>query len=646
MLRAFLRERLPEPMLPSSFVRLAVLPLTPNGKIDRKALQDEIVQAGGNLPGHASGAVTDAPRGLLEERIAAIWREVLASETERIDPTASFFEIGGHSLLATRVMSRLRGVFGVELPVRTLFEAPSVRELARRVEAALDAARGGAESRARPPISRRTAAGPPPLSFAQERLWFLDRLEAGAVYNIPLAIAVHGALDPAFLAEILATIARRHESLRTTFAEGPVQVIAPPESAAIDLPSIDLTALPALERPAVARRLAAAEAERRFDLSRGPLVRAALLRLAEQEHVLLLNLHHIIADGWSMGVMVEEIAALYRHASDRSNLPELPIQYADFAVWQRHWLGETELAHQMRFWRERLETAPLSLALPADRPRPAAQSFRGAAIPFVLAPDLAAGLLALGQRCGATPFMTLLAGFSTLLLRLTGQDDLVVGTPIANRNLLETEKLIGFFVNSLPLRLDLAGDPTLAALIAGVRETSLAAYAHQDLPFERLVEELRPERHLAQNPLFQVMFAFQNAPLVPLAEMDLPGIMLEPFPFAVPTTKLDLQLDLTEAETADGKVLLGELRYATDLFDAVTMERLIGHLRTLLAAGVADPELRLADLPLLGEGQRHQIAVEWNADAASRAGASFLTLFADQVARAPEATAVVCDGNA
>ncbi len=652
VLRAFLRDRLPEPMLPSSFVRLAVLPLTPNGKIDRKALQDEIAHAGGNLQGHASGTGMDAPRGLLEERIASIWREVLNSETERIDPTASFFEIGGHSLLATRVMSRLRGVFGVELPVRTLFEAPSVRELARRVEAALDAARGGAESRARPPISKRTDPGAPPLSFAQERLWFLDRLEAGAVYNIPLAIAVHGALDPAFLAGILTTIAQRHESLRTTFAEGPVQVIAPSESAAIDLPSIDLTALPTSERQQEARRLAVAEAERQFDLSRGPLVRAALLHLAEQEYVLLLNLHHIIADGWSMGVMVEEIAALYRQASaqsDRSNLPELPIQYADFAVWQRHWLGETELAHQMRFWRERLETAPLSLALPADRPRLAAQSFRGAAIPFVLAPDLAAGLLALGQRCGATPFMTLLAGFSTLLMRLTGQDDVVIGTPIANRNLLETEKLIGFFVNSLPLRLDLAGDPTLAALIAGVRETSLAAYAHQDLPFERLVEELRPERHLAQNPLFQVMFAFQNAPLVPLAEMNLSGITLEPFPFAVPTAKFDLQLDLTETETADGKVLLGELRYATDLFDVVTMERLIGHLRTLLAAGVADPDLRLADLPLLGEGQRHQIDVEWNAewnaDAAPGGDASFLALFADQVARAPGAMAVVCDGH-
>ncbi|HEX3525566.1 MAG TPA: non-ribosomal peptide synthase/polyketide synthase, partial [Thermoanaerobaculia bacterium] len=650
-LRAFLRERLPEPMLPSSFVRLAVLPLTPNGKIDRKALQDQIAHAGGHLPGHAQGAGTDAPRGLLEERIAGIWREALGSATERIDPTASFFEIGGHSLLATRVISRLRGVFGVELPVRTLFEAPSVRELARCVEVALDAARGGAESHARPPISKRTETEPPPLSFAQERLWFLDRLEAGAVYNIPLAIAVHGALDPALLAHILATIARRHESLRTTFELGstgsgtPVQVIAPPESAAIDLPSVDLTALPAPARPAEARRLAAAEAGRRFDLSRGPLVRAALLRLAAQEHVLLLNLHHIIADGWSMGVMVEEIAALYR-VSDRSDLPELPIQYADFAVWQRHWLGETELAHQMRFWRERLETAPLSLALPADRPRPAAQSFRGAAIPFVLGPDLAAGLLALGQRCGATPFMTLLAGFAALLLRLTGQDDLVIGTPIANRNLLETETLIGFFVNSLPLRLDLAGDPALAALIAGVRETALAAYAHQDLPFERLVEELRPERHLAQNPLFQVMLAFQNAPLVPLAEMDLPGIALEPFPFAVPAAKLDLQLDLTAAETAEGTVLLGELRYATDLFDAVTMERLIGYLRTLLAAGVADPEIRLADLPLFGEGQRHQLAVEWNADATPSGGVSFLALFAEQVARAPEAAAVVCDGNA
>jgi pristinamycin I synthase-3/4 len=648
-LRAFLRERLPEPMVPASFLRLPVLPLTPNGKVDRKALLEEIRRGAEPTGGERPVA---APRTLVEESIAGIWREVLGSGP--VDPTASFFEIGGHSLLATRVMSRLRGVFGVDLPVRTLFEAPSVRELARRVEAALDAARGGAAGRPLPPLTRRAGAGPPPLSFAQERLWFLDRLEAGAVYNIPLAIAVRGGLDRGLLAAALTAVARRHEALRTTFVGAgdgrAVQVIAPPESAAVPLPEADLSALPAAARTAEARRLAAEEAGRRFDLARGPLVRAALLRLDEREHVLLLDLHHIIADGWSMGVMVDEMAALYRGgAGAAAGLPALPVQYADFAVWQRCWLGETELARQMRFWRERLETAPVSLALPADRPRPAVQSFRGAAISFVLGTETTAGLLALGQRSGATPFMTLLAGFAALLLRITGQDDMVIGTPIANRNLLETERLIGFFVNSLPLRQDLAGDPATAELLARVRETALAAYAHQDLPFERLVEELRPERHLAQNPLFQVMFALQNAPLVPLAEMDLPGIALAPFPFPVPTAKLDLQLDLTEVEEAAGRVLSGELRYATDLFDAVTMERLIGHFRTLLAAVVTDPGARLADLPLLGDGERHQLTFEWNErrDAAAGMGPrSVLDLFAVQVARAPGAVAVVQEGDA
>jgi len=605
-LRAFLRERLPEPMVPAAFLRLAVLPLTPNGKVDRKALAEELSRAAD------SPAPADAPLTLVEERIAGIWREVL--ERREVDPAASFFEIGGHSLLATRVLSRLRAVFGVELPVRTLFEAPSVRDLAWRVEAALDAAHGGAASRSLPLIGRRVETGPPPLSFAQERLWFLDRLESGAVYNIPLAIAIHGALDVPLLAAALTAVARRHEALRTTFMEG-AQVIAPPESAALPLPVVDLSALPAPARPIEARRRATEEAARRFDLAHGPLVRAALLQLGDLDRVLLLNLHHIIADGWSLGVLVEEMGALYR-GGHGATLPELSLQYADFAVWQRRWLDETELAYQMRFWRARLATAPLSLTLPADRPRPAVQSFRGAARSCVLDVEVAAGLRALGQRSGATPFMTLLAGFAALLLRITGQDDMVIGTPIANRNRLETEKLIGFFVNSLALRQDLAGDPPLVALLARVREGALAAYAHQDLPFERLVEELRPERHLAHNPLFQVMFALQNAPVVPLAEIDLPGLALAPFPFAVPTAKFDLQLDLTETQTAAGQVLAGELRYATDLFDGTTMERMIGHYRTLLAAAsgsAAGAELRLSDLPLLSAGEQHQLACEWPA---------------------------------
>ena len=444
-------------------------------------------------------------------------------------------------------------------------------------------------------IPRRPSSGEPlPLSFAQERLWFLDRLlPGGTAYNIPLALRIEGDLAPALLAAALREVVRRHEALRTTFRERggrPEQVIAP--AGEWSLPWIDLTALPAGPRAAEARRLAQGEAERPFDLERGPLLRAVLLRLAAGEHALLLAMHHIVSDGWSMGVLVREITALYTAgwrvgssedgaqlsepgraslSTARSSIPPaLPIQYADFAVWQRGWLQGERLAAQLGYWRRQLAGAPGALELPADRPRPPAPSFRGARVRFTLADAVAAGRLAdLARRGDATPFMVLLAAFQVLLGRYSGKDDLLVGSPIANRNRPELEPLIGFFVNTLVLRGDLAGDPAFGELVERARATALGAYAHQDLPFERLVEELRPERHLARNPLFQVMLALQNAPL---GRVELPGLTLAPLEFDAATAQFDLHLDVTEVAGE----WTAELVYATDLFDAATVRRLAG----------------------------------------------------------------------
>ncbi len=592
-LREFLARRLPAYMIPATFVVVSELPRTAHGKLDRARLPSPET----GLPEAVDAAPPTTP---VEELVAGIWCEVLG--LSRVDRSANFFELGGHSLLATQVATRLRDALAVDLPVRTLFQAPTLSQLAAEVAAALTAESLPALAPPILPVPRVVPGGGGlPLSFAQERLWLIERLTPGrTAYNIAIALAGEGDLSVAAIAAALGEVVRRHETLRTTFAadgEGerrPVQTIAPP--GAWRLPVVDLSGLPAVVRSAVTESLAAEEAARPFDLERGPMLRATLLRRAETDHALLLDIHHIAADGWSMGIVVEEIAALYAAAlaGSPSPLPELAVQYADFAVWQRRWLSGEVLERQLAYWREQLADAP-ALALPTDRPRPA-RGFRGAVEPFVLGATRTAGLAALSRRQGATLFMTLLALFETLLGRYTGQEDVVLGSPIANRNRAETEGLIGFFVNSLVMRGDLTGDPSFAALLARTRRAALAAYAHQDLPFERLVEELRPERRLAQNPLFQVVCALQNAPL---RRIELPGLSLTPVDAEFTATRFDLEMMFWEGtDRAIG--LEGQITYSTDLFDPATVRRLVSHLTALTDAALADPALPLVAAPAPG----------------------------------------------
>ena len=478
-LRSFLKEKLPEYMVPAVFVLLDALPLMPNGKIDRRALP---------APDRSRpelDKVFVAPRTPTEELLAEIWARLL--DVERVGIHDNFFDLGGHSLLATQLVSRMREVFQVEIPLRRLFEVPTVAGLAESIEVAHQAG----QNLLAPPILPVPRNGNLALSFAQQRLWFFDQLEPGlSAYNIPAAVRLKGPLNLAALEQSLNEIVKRHESLRTTFGkvEGrPTQVIAP--TLTIKLPIIDLRKLPASEQEIEVRRLVTAEAQRPFDLSQGPLVRGTVLRLSDEEHVGLLTMHHIVSDGWSTGILVREVATLYVAfcAGGSSPLPALPVQYADFAYWQREWLQGEVLETQIAYWKKQLAGAPAPIDLPTDHPRPAVQTFRGAHQSLVLPKQVQEGFKALGRQEGVTQFMTLLAAFQVLLYRYTSRDDLIVGTPIANRNRLETEGLIGFFVNALVLRTDLSGNPSFRELLRRVREVCLGAYSHQDLPFDRLV---------------------------------------------------------------------------------------------------------------------------------------------------------------
>ena len=634
-LRRGLRDRLPETMVPAAFVVLNALPRTPGGKVDRRALPE---------PDRVAEAATfEAPRTPMEEVVAGIWEEVLG--VRQVGTADDFFALGGHSLLATRVISRLRPAFGVELPVRALFEAPTVAGLAARVEGAV---RAGADLVA-PPLGPRERAAeevgsgrPLPLSFAQQRLWFIDRLEPDSpLYNLPVAMRLEGSLDLAVLARSLGEVVRRHEVLRTVFTDeggDPRQVVLPATPpAGFSVPVVDLSGLPEPLRDGVLERLVENEAARPFDLERGPMLRAAAVRLTEADRVVLLTMHHIASDGWSMGILLREVRALYRAfgAGRRSPLPELPVQYADFALWQRSWLRGAVLEGEIAYWREQLAGLPPRLELPTDRPRPAVRSTRGARRPVALSAEVTDGLRGLARREGATLFMVLLAGFQTLLGRYSGQDDLAVGTAMAGRSHLEIEGLIGFFVNTLVLRGDLSGDPTFRELLVRAREVSLAAHLHQDLPFEKLVEELEPERSLAHTPLVQVMLLLQKADEEPgLAE----GLRSRPVGASAAQAKLDLTLALAERDGG----LSGTVVFATDLFDPTTVERLVGHLERLLAAAVAEPERPLWELPLLAPAERDQVLIQWIGTAASGSGLDLLERFARQVASRPERVALVC----
>ncbi|RKH37600.1 non-ribosomal peptide synthetase, partial [Corallococcus sicarius] len=627
-LRRALKDALPDYMVPSAFVVLDALPLTPNGKLDRAALPAP-VQGAGRVREYA------APRTDVQRQLADVWSELL--RVERVGLHDDFFELGGHSLLTTQVLSRIRKVFQVELPLRELFDAPTVAGLSVAVEAAI--ARG--QGVHRPPLERTSREERLVPSFAQQRLLFLEELEPDSpLYNIPAVVLLEGALDAGALERALSEVLRRHESLRTTFHvddAGPFVRVAPSAPGALE--QVDLGHLPDAERLPEALRLATEEAQRPFALATGPLQRARLLRLEPRRYVLVLTLHHIVSDGWSMGLLVREMGALYAafHAGQPSPLPELAFQYADFAAWQRGWLRGPALDAQLDWWRQQLSGAAPVLDLPTDRPRPAIQTFRGATVPVRMPGELALAVRQLCQREGVTPFMLLLAAFQVLLHRYSGQDDVSVGSPIAGRNVAESEDLIGLFVNSLVLRARLGGDPSFRELLAQVRETTLGAYAHQDLPFERLVEALRPARDLSRPPLFQVMFVHDQDTQQALA---LPDLTLRPLGVEQRTSKFDLTLFLSV--TPEG--LSGAFEYNADLFDAPTLERMAGHLQHLLRAAVAQPALPLSRLPLLPEAEAHQLLREWNATHATFPGEDCLHHAIEaQALRTPDALAVLDD---
>jgi amino acid adenylation domain-containing protein/non-ribosomal peptide synthase protein (TIGR01720 family)/FkbM family methyltransferase len=623
-LREFLSERLPEYMIPGAFVLLEELPLTPNGKVDRKALPTPVA------PGSDSGSFV-APRTSVEEIIAGIWADILKIST--VGVYDNFFERGGHSLLGMQVIARVNDLFKTEVPLRVLFEQPTVAGLAERVESLIST--GDTQ---RVPLSRIERTGIMPLSFAQQRLWFIEQFQPGTpLYNVPSTIRLTGRLDVACLRDTLQEVVRRHEIFRTVFdvVEGqPVQVIVP--EAQVKLALIDLSSISSSEF--TARQLIEAEAARTFDLAQGPLLRATLLRLNASEHVLLFTMHHIISDAWSMGVLVKEVAALYQAflKGESSPLPELPVQYADYAVWQREWLQGEVLERQVEYWREQLADAPAELALRTDRARPPVQSHRGASQRVVLPESLTGELRELSRREGVTLFMTLLAGWSVLLGRYAGVQDVTVGTLIAGRTRAEVEPLIGFFINTLALRVKWQSDWTVTELLRAVREVCLGGYSHQELPFEKLVEELQPERNLSRTPIFQVMLVLQNAPFEAL---ELPGLELQPIKLEGTTALFDLTLLLSE----EGRGIAGPLTYNTDIFEAETIERMLSQLEILLAGMAADPTTRLSDLPLLSAAEREQLLYQWNETEIEFPAQTIHELFEAQVERTPDALALVSE---
>jgi len=593
-LRAFAAERLPAALVPAAFVVLDELPRTPNGKLDARALP-----APGT--GEAEGGDATAARNQVEELLAGIWGEVLG--LDKVAVHLNFFESGGHSLLATQLLARVQDVFGIELPLRTIFESPTVAQLAEIVEAAL-AAGGGQRL---PRIERVPRDGELPLSFAQQRHWFLHRLEGGsALLNVWGAVALSGQLDLEVLERSLGRILERHEVLRTTFPEvagEPRLRIHPP--AGFSLPVIDLSPVAEDERRQQAESRIELEARRPFDLAEGPLFRALLLRLEETEHVIVITMHHIAADGWSSSILVRELGEIYAAgvSGREPRLPELPVQYADFAAWQRRWLAGDVLAAQLGYWERQLAGAPAALELPTDRPRSGRESFAHGRQPVVCPAPLAEALRALSRRRGVTVFTTLLAGLQVLLHWFSGQDDVSVGSPIANRNRVETEGLIGCFINALVLRARLDGDPTFEEILDQAGETVLGAYAHQDLPFERLVEHLNPARGQGRPPLFQVELNYQNTPL---SAVELPGLTLRPLRIErEEAAKYDLILRMWE----QGDELGGVLTYKSELFDADTAAALAEHLELLLERGVRQPDIRLSVLrDLLTEADRKRRA--------------------------------------
>ena len=630
-LRDHLKSSLPEYMVPSAFAILPSLPLTPNGKIDRKALP-AVEQDRALLERPFVATRTDT-----EKALAGIWCGVL--RIERVGIHDNFFELGGHSLLATQVISRIRNVLLLEVPLRTLFQHPTVAELGAVIDADVSAHPQVVET----PIPRINREVEMPLSFAQQRLWFLEQLVPNtATYVIRQGVRLAGPLDVNALARSLNEIVRRHEALRTIFpiVRGqPMQKILP--SVNIEMPVIDLSGMPKEEREDEADRIARAEAKIPLDLRKGPILRAKLLRLGEWEHILLIYVHHIASDGWSCEVMLWELSTLYVAflAGQPSPLEDLPVQYGDFAAWQREWLHGGVMAEQLAYWKKQFQDAPPLCSLPTDFPRPEVSTYRGALELVAIKKPLVESFKALCQSEGCTLFMGLLAAFGAVVNRHASQNDVVIGSPIANRNRTEIEGLIGCFLNTLVLRTDFSGSPSFRQILRRAREVTLEAYAHQDLPFEELVKELELKRDRSHSPLFQIMFILQNAPVAVAASGNL---ILSPFEVDNGTTKFDVTLALTEGPSG----LNGTIEYTVDLFKPETMRRLIGHLEQLLAGAVANPDERISRLPLLTHAERQQVLVDWNQSQVEYPRERCVhQLFEEQAGRTPHAPAVVFEGQ-
>ncbi|APZ01573.1 non-ribosomal peptide synthetase [Burkholderia pseudomallei] len=622
-LREHAAAQLPAYMVPAAYVRLAAWPLTPNGKLDRAALPAPDDEA-------YARAEYEAPRGEHECKLAAIWRAVL--QVERIGRHDDFFELGGHSLLAVRAITAMRDAFGSDTSLRDLFARPVLKDLAEHASTA---------ARARDAAIPKVARGEPaPMSFAQQRLWFLARMGGlGDAYHMPIAVRLRGALDVDALQRALSRIVSRHDALRTTFAlegEQPVQRVHADDGAGLRLRIDDLRGC--ADAGARRARILAGQASEPFDLARGPLVRGALVREADDVHTLCVTIHHIVSDGWSIDVFCRELSELYRAfaGGQPDPLPPLPVQYADYAAWQQRGIGGAALHAQAEYWRDALAGAPTLLELPTDRPRPPQPDYAGATVGLALDAPLTAGLRALARRHGATLFMTVFAAWSVLLSRLSRQTDVVIGTPSANRGHAQIEGLIGFFVNTIALRVDLDGAPTVAELLARVKARTLAAQQHQDIPFEHVVERVQPARSLSHSPVFQAMFAWQHASR---GEMRLEGLRAEPLDDAARTiAKFDLTLSLRES----GDAIDGGLEYASALFERATIERFAGYLRRLLEGMVADDTQRVDALPMLSRDERRDLIERRNATARPYpANSGVHRLFEAQAARTPDATAIV-----
>ncbi|MBO8366769.1 amino acid adenylation domain-containing protein, partial [Pseudomonas aeruginosa] len=619
-IRTALRASLPDYMVPSHLLFLERMPLSPNGKLDRRALPKPDA---GLMQRHHM-----APASALEKDVAAIWGELLG--VERVGLTDNFFELGGHSLLATRLVSRIRQDLGIEVSLKSLFEQPVLQGFVESL---------GEKPAEVPPITPVTREQPLPLSYAQERQWFLWQLEPeSAAYHIPAALRLRGGLDVVALQRSFERLAQRHESLRTRFRqEGlrTVQVVDADGQLQVsrhNLANVDDASL---------RAAVEAEMARPFDLRTDALLRISLFEVAPNDHVLVMVQHHIVSDGWSMQLMVEELVQLYAAYSQgrEAALPALPIQYPDYAVWQREWMEAGERERQLAYWIGLLGGEQPVLELPFDRPRPAEQSFRGARLEFELGAERARRLKALAQRQGASTFMLLLASFQALLYRYSGQSDIRVGVPVANRNRVETERLIGFFVNTQVLKADIDGQMGFDRLLHQVRQRSLEAQAHQDLPFEQLVEALQPERSLSHSPLFQVLFNYQAE----RGEHGLPevaGLSIEEQAWESHTAQFDLVLDTCESESD----IWAALVYATDLFDASTAERLVRHWQNLLDAILAMPDARLGELDMLDREEREVIGQLWNrSDSGYPATPLVHQRVAERARMAPDAVAVIFD---